>query len=397
VKFRRFLTATIACAIAAALAGCRASGETPAAATSSGAEVPTVAVIRPERRTADQSITLPGDLVGFYEAALHAKVTGYLKSISIDKGDWVKEGQVLAEIEVPELAQNLERARSSLEITNLTYERLDRVRKSDPRLVAQEDVDIARSKYLEAKAGVGELEAMVRYTKIVAPFDGVITGRFADPGALIKAGGADVGVSGSGANVSSGALEGAGGHLGGGGAVVSEARIDKLRVYVYVPEREAGLIKIGMPAQLTLRAFPGETFHASVTRFATSLDLATRTMLTEIDIDNPEHRLYPRMYANVTLDLVRHPNAIEVPRSAVQGIGRSDAYLFVVAQNRLARIPVTTGFNDGSEVEITSGLEGSELVVQDLSPALVAGEEVRPAEVPLSTASAEPAAESRAN
>jgi membrane fusion protein, multidrug efflux system len=391
MRLRGILLVIIAGGVAAALTGCRAGDDTPApAATTSGAEVRTVAVVRPERRDAVEAITLPGDLVGFYETALHAKVTGYLKSISVDKGDWVKEGQVLAKIEVPELAQNLERARSSLEITRLTYERLDRVRKSDPRLVAQEDVDIARSKYLEAKAGVGELEAIVSYTKIVAPFDGVITGRFADPGALIKAGGADVGISGSGANISSGALEGAGGHLGGGGAVVSEAKIDKLRVYVYVPEREAGLVSIGMPAALRLRAFPGETFNARVTRFATSLDLATRTMLTEIDIDNPDRRLYPRMYADVTLDLVRHPNAIEVPRSAVQGIGRSDAYLFIVAQNRLARIPVATGISDGSNVEIRSGLKGTELVVQNLSQVLVAGEEVRPAEVPLATASAAP-------
>ncbi len=390
MRSRGTLLAALVCGMAIALAGCR-SGDTPApAATTSGIEVRTVAVARPERRDAVESITLPGDVVGFYEAALHAKVTGYLKSIGVDKGDWVKQGQVLAEIEVPELAQNLERARSSLEITRLTYERLDRVRRTDPRLVAQEDVDIARSKYLEAKAGVGELEAMVGYTKIVAPFDGVITGRFADPGALIKAGGPEVGIASGGANISSGALEGAGGHLRGGGAVLSEAKIDKLRVYVYVPEREAGMIKVGMPAELKLRAFPGQTFHASVTRFATSLDLATRTMLTEIDIDNTDHRLYPRMYADVTLDLLRHPNAIEVPRSAVQDIGRSDAYLFIVAQNRLARIPVTTGISDGSNVEITSGLKGGELVVQNLSQALVAGEEVRPTEVPLATASAAP-------
>ena len=275
-------------------AGCGHGAATPASDTDAS-NARTVAVVQPQRKEVTQEITLPGDLVGYYEAALHSKVTGYLTKVLVDKGDWVKQGQVLATLEVPELDQNLARARAQLEITKLTWSRLDRVRTSDPKLVAKEDVDIAYSKYMEAKASVGELETMVGYTSIVAPFDGVITGRFADPGALIRAGGGDLGISGSGAVVSPSALEGAGGHLTGGGPVLSEARIDKLRVYVYVPEGEASAVKIGQPATLTLRAFPGKTFPTKVTRFASSLDLSTRTMLTELDIENPGHRLYPRM------------------------------------------------------------------------------------------------------
>lgn len=362
--------------------GCRS---TDATVTSETAQPPTVAVIRAQRGTAVESITLPGDLVGFYEAALHAKVTGYLKTVNVDKGDWVKQGQPLAEIEVPELQQNLQRAQAQMEVARLTYQRLDRVRKSDPKLLAQEDVDIARGKFLEAKAAVGELDAMVGYTKIVAPFDGVITGRFADPGALIRAGGGDFGISGSGVTISQGATEGAGGHLTGGGPVLSEARIDKLRVYVYVPEREAGLVKIAIPVKIKLHAFPGETFPGRVERFATSLDLATRTMLTEIDIENPEHRLYPRMYADVQLDLVNHPNAIQVPRGAVSGIGEPGAFVYSVMQDKLAKVPVATGISDGIEIEITSGLKGNELIVRDVNPALSAGETVTPSEVPAPT------------
>lgn len=150
---------------------------------------PTVAVLRPRRGIAVRSITLPGDLVGFYESSLYSKVTGYLKSISIDKGDWVKKGEVLADIEVPELQQRVARAEANLQVQRLTYQRLEQVWKSDPRLVARQDVDIAQGKYLEAKADVDELQAMVSYTRIVAPFDGIITARFVDPGALIKAGG----------------------------------------------------------------------------------------------------------------------------------------------------------------------------------------------------------------
>src|SRR3984957_5439789 len=150
---------------------------------------PVVTVVSPNRGSAIRSITLPGDMVGYYESSLYAKVTGYLQSISVDKGDWVKKGQVLATIEVPELQQRVARAEASLDVQRLTYQRLEQVWKSDPRLVARQDVDIAQGKYLEAKADVDELQALVSYTKIVAPFDGIVTGRFVDPGALIKAGG----------------------------------------------------------------------------------------------------------------------------------------------------------------------------------------------------------------
>ena len=348
-----------------------------ASTSDSASNAITVPVVQAQRKEVTESITLPGDLVGFYEAALHAKVTGYLRKVMVDKGDWVKQGQVLATIEVPELDQNLARARAQLEITRLTWERLDRVRTSDPKLVAKEDVDIAYSKYMEAKASEGELETMVGYTSIIAPFDGVITGRFADPGALIRAGGGDFGISGSGVVVSPSATEGAGGHLTGGGPLLSEARIDKLRVYIYVPEREAAYVKVGQPATLTLRAFPGKTFPVQVTRFASSLDLATRTMLTELDIENPNHRLYPRMYADVTLTLVQHPNAIEVPHSAVYGLGQPSSWVYSVADGKIRKVVVTTGITDGVNVEITSGLDGNEMVVSTPNPSLAEGEPVR--------------------
>ena len=139
-------------------------------------------VTRPERGDVARTITLPGDLVGLNEAALYAKVTGYLRRIDVDKGDWVQKGQVLAVIEVPELEQKLKRARANLEVQRVTYERLKGVWTTDRRLVAREDVDIAQGKFEQAQADVEELEAMVGYTQIVAPFDGVITARYVDPG-----------------------------------------------------------------------------------------------------------------------------------------------------------------------------------------------------------------------
>jgi membrane fusion protein, multidrug efflux system len=323
---------------------------------------PTVDVVHPRHGEISKNIELPGDVVGFYEAALHSKVTGYLKSISVDKGDSVKKGQVLAEIEVPELQSNLVRSQASLAIERITYDRLKKVQRQDSRLISQQDVDMAYAKYSEAQAAVTTLQTMYGYTKIIAPFDGVITGRFADPGALIRAGGGDFGVDETSGLISPGATEGAGGHREGGGPVLTLADIDKLRVYIYVPEASYPFIHIGTPASLHFDEFPDRVFKGTVARYASSLDLATRTMLTEVDIDNPKRLVYPRSYAHVTIELVRHPDALSVPASAIQGSGNSSR-LLVVREGRLVEVPVRTGINNGAYIEVTSGLSPQSLVV----------------------------------
>ena len=335
-----------------------------------------VAVVRPKRGTVVRSITLPGDLVGFYEAALHAKVSGYLKSIAVDKGDTVTQGQVLAEIEVPELQQKLKRARANLEIRRLTQERLEHVWNTDKRLVAREDVDIAESKFQQAQAEMEELEALMNYTHIVAPFDGVITGRFVDPGALIQASGSQP----KSASQSSAPMKGE------NMPVVSVADISKLRVYVYVPENEASAIREGIPATLTLKEFPGRQFTGTVARFTRALDLSTRTMLTEVDLNNPQHELYPGMYADVRLDLARHPDALQLPTTAIAA-AESDTFVYVVRDNHLVKTPVKLGIGTEGWVEITTGLGGTEQIVKNLSPALSDGEVVQPLMVAADTAS----------
>ncbi|HWJ40262.1 MAG TPA: efflux RND transporter periplasmic adaptor subunit [Candidatus Limnocylindrales bacterium] len=326
----------------------------------------TVVVIRPQRGDIARSMTLPGDLVGLYQSTLYAKVTGYLKHISVDKGDWVKSGQVLAEIEVPELQERLARARADLDVQHLTYQRLEQVWKSDPRLVARQDVDIAQGKYLEAKAQMDELTAMVSYTRIVAPFDGVITGRFVDPGALIKAGGEQA---------ASAPDQGSAHPSGGTSPVLSLAMIDTMRTYVYAPQDAVGSIRRGMPAQLTLQDLPGRSFEGVVTRYSNSLDLGTRTMLTEIDLKNSRHELYPGMYANVTLELERHRGALELPESAI-GDSAEGKYVMVAQGGKLRKQDVTVGINNGKNAEIVSGLSGGESVVATMDPSIVPDEVV---------------------
>ena len=335
----------------------------------------TVGVIHPQRGPMSLSIELPGDLVGFYEAALHAKVTGYLASISVDKGDRVKSGQVLAVIEVPELHSNLEQAQARMAIDQITYQRLRRVQISDPRLIAQQDVDIANAKYRQAQASVRTLQTMVGYTHIIAPFDGIVTGRFADPGALVRAGGGDIGENESSALISPGATEGAGGHRGGGGPILTLAKMDRLRVYVYVSGRWCRYIRRGTPATLTFDELPGVSVTGSVTRYAESLDLSTRTMLTEIDIANPTGVLYPRMYAQVNLVLVEHPDAMRLPIAAVNQEG-SKASVFVVKNGQLAETPVQTGLTSPDYIEITSGLTMRDSVVAPFSSDLRKGMKV---------------------
>jgi len=320
-----------------------------------------IVAARPTRGDIERTITLPGDLVGYYQSALYSKVTGYLKSISVDKGDWVKSGQVLAIIEVPELDQQLARSRADLNVEKLTYQRLEQVWKSDPRLVARQDVDIAYGKYAEAKANSDELEALVGYTKITAPFAGMITERFVDPGALIHAGGQQ----GANSLMQGGVRPG-----GSASPVLSIARLDKLRIYIYMPQGEVYWVHQGMAAAVTVHGLKGTRFIGTVARFAHSLDLSTRTMLTEVDLENPQYKLYPGMYANVTLLLERHRGALRVPATAVGGSHR----VFIIRHGRLASVPVTTGINDGGYLEVTSGLSGSDLVVQNFSGSLEDGE-----------------------
>jgi RND family efflux transporter MFP subunit len=160
--------------------------------------------------------------------------------------------------------------------------------------------------------------------------------------------------------------------------VVSIADISTLRVYVYLPETEASDIHAGLPATLTLKEFPGRTFSGSVARFTKSLDLSTRTMLTEVDLDNPQHELYPGMYADVQLELARHHNALQLPTTAI-GNTETDghSFVYVVRDNRLVKVPVTLGINNEGWVEISAELQGNERVVKNLSPSLRDGEPVR--------------------
>lgn len=347
-----------------------------------------VGVIQAQRKELVRKINLPGTLVAASEATLYGKVAGYLRSISVDKGDRVRAGQTLAVIEVPEMTKeveqadavyneaiaNLEKAKTQMELQAATYQRYRDVQSKEPGAVSQQEVDESRAKYQAAKSEVQLAEAKVgtarasrerlvaleRYSRILAPFSGVITARFVDPGALIQA-----------ATSSAQAQP-----------VVTIQNLDTLRTYVNVPELEVPKIHKGNEATLTMSAYPGRVFTGSVTRFAEALDPATRTMKTEIDIPNPQHVLRPGMYVDVTLELEKHPKALVIPDSALVIEGERK-FAWVVRNGTAHHVPLETELDDGWNVEIVRGLDSGESVIVAGKDGLSEGKPVQPS--PLSS------------
>jgi RND family efflux transporter MFP subunit len=353
--------------------------ESPPDAARKTLEPVSVQVVRPERHDLARSTSIPASVEAFEQTTLYAKTAGYLRWIKVDIGDRVHKGEVIAEIDVPEMVPEykgseaeieratanienaraeLERAKAELQLKKITYERLKSIREQEPDVLPQQDVDdaqaqfevaramvsVAESKIKVATSEVGRAEAararwatLLEYAKIRAPFDGVVTRRYVDPGALIQQASSQTNVS----------------------PVVTVARVDTLRVFIDVPEPEVLFVKKGNPATITVDSLPGKVFEGTTTRFATALDPKTRTMRTEIDIPNRGGELRPGMYGRVKLTLEHRANALTVPASALIVEGNK-VYIFTVVDGKARRTEVQTGFDDGIRVEIIKGLTGSE-------------------------------------
>ena len=279
-------------------------------------------------------MTLPGEIKPYQQATLYAKVAGYLKAITVDKGDSVKEGALLAEIEVPELLADRARYRAEVDVADIDSKRLSKSQKKAPDLVTPQTVDDARGKFEIAKANLERIETLLNYAKITAPFSGIVTHRFVDPGAFIPA-------------ATGGTPQNA--------AIITLMDFDRVRLQVAVPEIEASLVALGQPVKLTVEGLPGTNFEGQVTRFSYALDEASKTMLAEIELPNPTHQLRPGMYAIVKIGIEHKENALLVPVDAVV-MEKAGASVFILADNKAKKTRVQTGFNDGAQVEITSGL-----------------------------------------
>ncbi len=342
----------------AMLCGCKpsaAEGQQKASATIS------VHTILPQRGEIARSITLPTfRVLPLQEATIYAKVSGYLKTLTVDKGDPVKEGQLLAEIEVPELLADEAQYKAESEVAGTNYERMVEARQKAPDLVVPQTVDDLRGQWEVARAKLQRTQTLLQYSRIVAPFSGMTTARFVDPGAFIPA-------ATTGSTPQSAAL-------------VTLMDYSRVRVQAFVPEPEVPFIKNGVPAKVMVEELPGRTFPGSVTRFAHALDPATKTMLTEIEIPNRDGELRPGAYASVQLELERKKEALLIPVQALV-VEKAGTSVFTAVDGKAKKIPVQVGFNDGANAEIVSGITPDQHVILAGKQPLNDGQSVTMAEV----------------
>jgi len=362
---------------------------------------PVAAVVKVARTNLGTPLTLAGAFKPFQDVDIHAKVAGYVKTIYVDVGSRVKEGQTLAILEVPELQAQLagadaavrrakeeisraqgdvERAKSSYVALHAMHERLSHAAQQKEGLVAQQEVDDAQAKDLGAAAQVSsakaalsaaeqalevaeanqeQYKALSAYTRISAPYAGIVTVRYADTGSLIAAG-----------TTTSTQSE----------PVVRLAQISVLRLVVPIPESIAGKIQDGDPVKVHVEAL-NEDFVGKVTRCAEALDTQTRTMHTEIDFQNPDGRLLPGMYVEATVPQVQKQNVLTLPLEAVEMIGTSEGTVLMVnPQNTLEERRVKLGLEGSTRIEIVAGLNEGDRVVVGSRNEFRSGMKVKPKE-----------------
>jgi RND family efflux transporter MFP subunit len=326
--------------------------------------VPSVIVIQPKPETSQQELILPSTLQAYTESPIYARTNGYLARWRKDIGSRVQKGELLADIETPEIDQELMQARAArtqaeaqLSLAKSSAERWETLRKMDA--VAQQETDERSSSYAQgqaalasATANVRRLEQLESFKHIYAPFSGIITKRNTDIGALIN--------SGSGTNQGLFVL----------------AQIDPIRVYVDVPENYAPAIRPGLKASIELPAFPGQHFSGNIVRSSDSIDLATRTLRTEIDVPNRDGRLFPGSYAQVHFGVNVAAVRMLVPVNALLFRAEGPRAAVVGEDGKVHLKPVIIGRDYGTDVEILGGLEQSESIVLNPSDSLEEGQTV---------------------
>ena len=341
--------------------------------------IPSVVVMKPKQGAPQTEIVLPGNIEAFADSPIYSRTQGYVKKWYADIGTHVKAGQLLAEIETPEVDQQLDQARADLntaeanfKLSQTTAQRYQDLAKSDS--VSKQDVDNAQGEFearkamlASAQSNANRLAQLQSFEKIYAPFDGVITARNIDVGHLIN----------SGASAPANELF----HI---------ASVNRLRVFVSLPQQYSAYAKRGLPAGLTLQEFPGKTFKGTLARTADSIDPSSRTLLTEIDVDNSTGQLLPGAYAQVHLNIPSSAPTVLIPVTALifraQGLQAA-----VVNDGKHAELrTVSLGRDYGSQVEVASGIALDDNVMLSPPDSLVTGEEVRIVQPPAQAPAASP-------
>jgi RND family efflux transporter MFP subunit len=325
---------------------------------------PTVSVVHPKRSPAQIHVDLPGNITAYEESPIYARVSGYLKQWYIDIGTQVSAGQLLAEIETPELDQELaqanaalDQANANLEIARISAERWQNLRKSDS--VSQQDTDVRVATWhareadvAAAKANVKRLMELTNFKKLTAPFPGIITIRTMDAGTLITAGSSR--------------------------EIFRLARIDPLRVYLSLPQSNSQMVKTNDEAILTFAELPGRTFTGRVDRTAGAIDPLSRTLLTEVLVSNRDGKLFPGAHVMARLNLNTGMDPVVVPVNTLLFRNDQGVQVGVVGSNNLVHLAdVTIGRDYGTTVEIIHGLSESDNVIINPSDSLEAGMTVR--------------------
>jgi RND family efflux transporter MFP subunit len=329
--------------------------------------VPTVATVHPTTGAPQTEIVLPGNLQAYSDSPIYARTNGYLKKWYVDIGGRVKAGQLLAEIETPEVDQELDQARADLNtaqanfrLSEITAARYADLLKTDS--VSKQDVDNAngdfeakRAMVASADSNVRRLEELQSFEKVYAPFDGVITARNTDVGHLINSGASPAAAS----------------------ELFHIASTQTLRVYINVPQDYSQSAHVGLTADLEFQEFPGRRFQGTLVRTANAIDVSSRTLLVEVDVDNRNGELLPGAYAQVHLKVPSSVRTLVLPVSAL--IFRSQGLQVGTVQNgnRALLKSVTLGRDMGSTVEVVSGLSPDDLVITNPPDSLITGEEVR--------------------
>lgn len=302
----------------------------------------TVQYVRVRSQDFVRSVTLPASIHSFRKAVIMAHVPGYLRVLNVDKGDSVRKGQVMAIISDPELRQTLIKDQAREKIAHLTFLRIQKVWEDHPKLISKERVQEKKASYEMEKAQVVHDEALMDYRTIRAPFDGMVTQRFVDPGKMIS-----IGTS----------------HTDSVQPIVTVERVNKLRAYVWVPSQVVPLVRRGQAVEVHFSALPGRVFRGRVTRFDFEENLRTRTMRTEIDFDNHDLAIHPGMYGEFSFSLKRSKNAILIPGFAIRArLGKP--LTVVVVDHGVAHIrPIEVDVDNGNWVKVSKGLKAGDRVV----------------------------------
>jgi len=336
----RALLAALAAGCAVAVFSACNQAEPPVAAAPATPAVVQTAL--PHRGRITRSLSLPTfRILPIQQAVLCAKVPGYLKTLLVDKGDTVRAGQPLGEIEAPELLADEREHQTESDVARTNYLRVAAARERAPDLVVPQTVDDLRGQWQVAEARLERTRTLLGYAHLTAPFAGTVTARFVDPGAFIPA------ATATGSAQTS--------------AILTLMDFSRVRIQVYVPEAEVPLLANGAAVQVSVEELGSRVFTGSITRQSGALEENTKTMLAEIELPNPGAVLRPGMYASVKIELEKKSDVLLVPVGAVL-TEKAGSSVFVVAGGKVKKTPVTTGFADSVNVEITAGLEGSPTV-----------------------------------